>query len=226
MNAKHQFKYTYNETDYEEFSPLEVTFEMPAEVSLTQMLNNFEQYLRACGFFFDGKLAIVEDSYDLPEEEEEPEYGCMGDWDEEDDSPTFHDTLSTAICEDAKKKKFCCGLEDTSSPLEDEWDKICRETEEESEQKLKEWNEGIAKLENNLKEQRKIKEKANLSADLLKNTICSKDYPNSDSYTVTNKEYDEISNKILQEQIKKNKWVHGMCNPPSPDWKKQNEETY
>lgn len=45
-------------------------------------------------------------------------------------------------------------------------------------------------------------------------------YLKSDSYTVTNKGYEETSNKILQEQIKKNKWVHGMCNPPSPDWKK------
>ena len=101
MNAKHQFKYTYNETDIEEFSPLEVTFEIPAEVSLTQMLNNFEQYLRACGFFFDGKLAIVEDEYDLPDEESE--YGCMADW------------------------------------------------EEESLQKLNEWNEGIANLEAEVK---------------------------------------------------------------------------
>lgn len=124
MNAKHQFKYTYNETDYEEYSPLEVTFEMPAEVSLTQMLNNFEQYLRACGFFFDGKLAIVEDGYDLPEEE--PEGGCMADWDEN------------------------YGLEDTSSSLE-------------------KWNKDIAKLD---------------------------------------------------EEVAKNKWVHGMCNPPSPDHKK------
>ena len=127
MNAKHQFKYTYNETDLEEFSPLEVTFEMPAEISLTQMFNNFEQYLRACGFFFDGKLEIVKDGYDLPDEE--PEYGCMADFDKE------------------------CGCNSTSSPLEtgDEWD------------------EGIAKL---------------------------------------------------NDEIKKNKWVHGMCNPPSPDWKK------
>lgn len=123
MNAKHQFKYTYNETDLEEFSPLEVTFEMPAEASLTQMLNNFEQYLRACGFFFDGKLAIVEDGYDLPEEE--PEGGCMADWDKN------------------------CGLEETSSSLE-------------------KWNKDIAKLD---------------------------------------------------KEVAKNKWVHGMCNPPSPDWK-------
>lgn len=82
MNAKHQFKYTYKETDYDEFSPLEVIFDMPGEINLTQILNNFEQYLKACGFVFDGKLAIVEDGYDLPDEEE-PDYGCMSDFDKE-----------------------------------------------------------------------------------------------------------------------------------------------
>lgn len=119
MNAKHQFKYTYNETDLEDFSPLEVIFEMPAEISLPQMLNNFERYLQACGFVFDGRLDFVEDGYDLPDEESE--YGCMADW------------------------------------------------EEESLQKLNEWNEGIANLE---------------------------------------------------AEVKKNKWLDGLFNPPSPDWKK------
>lgn len=152
MNAKHQFKYTYNETDLEEFSPLEVTFEMPAEISLTQMLYNFERYLQACGFVFDGKLDFVEDGYDLPEEE--PEGGCMADWD----------------------KQFDDGLTTSSSYLEND-------------KKLKEWNEGIDKLDNELKEQREIREKAYKSAEM-----CA--------------------------EVAKNKWVHGLCNPPSPDWKK------
>lgn len=177
MNAKHQFKYTYNETDYEEFSPLEVTFEIPAEVSLTQMLNNFEQYLRACGFFFDGKLAIVEDGFDLPEEE--PEYGCMADFDKE------------------------CGCETTSSSLESKtgcvpnWDDYLKTYNEkiENKQKLKEWNEGIAKLENDLKAKRDIEQQA----------------------------YERAARNAA---VAKNNWVHGMCNPPSADWKKQNEETY
>lgn len=26
----------------------------------------------------------------------------------------------------------------------------------------------------------------------------------------------------LEKEVKKNKWVHGICNPPSPDWKVQN----
>ena len=48
MNAKHQFKYTYNE-GCEDFSPVEVTFDIPGEVTLSQMLYNFQSYLKACG---------------------------------------------------------------------------------------------------------------------------------------------------------------------------------
>ena len=152
MNAKHQFKYTYNETDLEEFSPLEVTFEMPAEISLTQMLYNFERYLQACGFVFDGKLDFVEDGYDLPEEE--PEGGCMADWDEE------------------------CGCDCITSILENsKW-------EEKAEKEIKEWNESFAELDNELNRERAYK-----SAEM-----CA--------------------------EVAKNKWVHGLCNPPSPDWKK------
>lgn len=78
MNAKHQFKYTYNEIDVEEYSPHEVTFEMPGEVTLDQILYNFECYLKASGFVFDGKLEIVE------EEQECCQGGCEAD--EEEDS--------------------------------------------------------------------------------------------------------------------------------------------
>ena len=143
MNAKHQFKYTYSDTNLEEFSPVEVTFDMPGDVTLTQMLYNFESYLKACGFYFDGHLEIIDEAFNVLDEldgtlyefGDEPQGGCMADFDKE------------------------CGCESTSSPLE-------------AEQKLKEWNEGLAKLER---------------------------------------------------EAKKNKWVHGICNPPSPDWKAQNK---
>jgi hypothetical protein len=59
MNAKHQFKYTYTDTNLEEISPVEITFDMPGEVTITQMLYNFESYLKACGFVFDGHLEVV-----------------------------------------------------------------------------------------------------------------------------------------------------------------------
>jgi len=66
MNAKHQFKYTYNDTDLEEFSPVDITFDMPGDVTITQMLWNFQCYLKACGFVFDGNLEVVpEEGYDL-----------------------------------------------------------------------------------------------------------------------------------------------------------------
>ena len=130
MNAKHQFKYTYSDTELEEISPVEITFDMPGEVTITQMLWNFECYLKACGFVFDGRLEVVpEFGWDGQEDEEEPPYCCMGDGDE-----------------------------------------CCEESEEYKAEKLKEWSEGLAKLE---------------------------------------------------AEVKKNKWVHGICNPPSPDWKNE-----
>jgi len=120
MNAKHQFKYTYTDTDLEEISPVEITFDMPGEVTINQMLWNFECYLKSCGFVFDGHLEVVNE--------------------ESDDIIDYTN---------------CC----------------CEESEEYKAEKLKEWSEGLAKLE---------------------------------------------------AEVNKNKWVHGICNPPSPDWKKSN----
>lgn len=165
MDAKHQFKYTYSDTNLEEFSPVEVTFDMPGEVTISQMLWNFENYLKACGFYFDGHLEIVDDALrnvDLVDEldgtlyefDEEPKGGCMADFDKE------------------------CGCETTSSPLETKREKF-----------LKEWNERIAKLENDLKTKRDIEQQA----------------------------YERAARNAA---VAKNNWVHGMCNSPSPDWKK------
>jgi hypothetical protein len=114
MNAKHQFKYTYADTTLEEYSPVEVAFDMPGDVTITQMLWNFECYLKACGFVFDGHLEVVpEEGYDVIDD---TDYCCMG---------------------------------DSSSCLDNEW----------------------TKADKNLKE------------------------------------------------MAKHQWVHGFCNPPSPDWK-------
>jgi hypothetical protein len=192
MNAKHQFKYTYSDTNLEEFSPVEVTFDMPGDVTINQMLFNFESYLKACGFYFDGHLEVVaEESYEelnasdeldgtLYEFEDVPQGGCMADFDkecgcettssslendDEDDGPTFHDTLSTAICENSKWKK-------------------------EADKKLKEWNEGIAKLDN--EQRQKCREEALKMSGLHDEAI---------------------------KEVTKNKWVHGMCNPPADDAK-------
>lgn len=40
----------------------------------------------------------------------------------------------------------------------------------------------------------------------------------SDTYTVTDEQYKKESQEALEKELKKNKWVHGICNPPSPDW--------
>jgi hypothetical protein len=77
MNAKHQFKYSYTDTDLPEYSPVDVIFDMPGDVTITQMLWNFECYLKACGFVFDGHLEVVsEDGYDVINDSN---YGYMGD---------------------------------------------------------------------------------------------------------------------------------------------------
>ena len=170
MNAKHQFKYTYTDTDIEEISPVDVTFDMPGEVTLTQMLWNFESYLKACGFYFDGHLEIVDEAFNVLDEldgtlyefdEEEPKGGCMADFDKE------------------------CGCESTSSPLESKNEKL-----------LREWNEGIAKLDN--EQLQKAMKQAHEMSGL--------------HYEAT-------------KEVKKNKWVHGICNPPSPDWKASNKDS-
>lgn len=172
MNAKHQFKYTYNETDLEEISPVEVTFEVPGDATLTQMLYNFERYLQAAGFVFSGKLDFVDETYPeyLDEIEEESTYGCMADWDKDilDESEDFEDE--------------CGCLGDSMSHKEYQ------------DQRLKEWNEGIAKLD---KEQ-KMK-----------------------CYEEALKMSEPPSKRKIDDEVKKNKWVHGICNPPSPDWKKK-----
>ena len=146
MDAKHQFKYTYNETDLEDHSPVEVTFDMPGDVTLTQMLWNFECYLKAAGFYFDGHLEIVDHTFDVMKDQDDIDeiYGCMADWDKDEEE--------SSCCGGG------CGCED--------------EERDKAEKNLKEWNESIAKLD---------------------------------------------------KEVKKNNWVHGICNPPSPDWKAQNK---
>lgn len=142
MDAKHQFKYTYKE-GCEDFSPIDITFEVPGDVTLNQMLYNFQSYLKAVGFIFDGDLEIVDKFDDVIKDEldgtlyefneEEPRGGCMADFDRE-----------------------CGCLGDSISPKEYE------------KQRLKNWNADIAKLDKEVKEQSEIREKASLRADELK----------------------------------------------------------
>ena len=194
MNAKHQFKYTYTDTDIEEISPVDVTFDMPGEVNITQMLWNFECYLKACGFVFDGRLEVVEDGYEnclddldgsLYEFDEEPQGGCMADFDKE------------------------CGCKDNTK-----W-------EEEGQEKLNEWNEGLAKLERDIQEERDLREKASKRDDKLKQM-------NKRWEKISNEEKASILAQVLEassvREVKKNKWVHGICNPPSSDWKKSDSD--
>jgi len=47
-------------------------------------------------------------------------------------------------------------------------------------------------------------------------SICSSDYADAPDWNATN----------YSAEVKKQKWVQGMCNPPSPDWKKGEEKEY
>lgn len=114
MFAKHQFKYTYEGS--EDFSPIDITFDVPGDATLQQMLNNFHYYLKACGFVFDGELQIVDETFDVMKDQDD---------------------------------------------IDDEWDKICKESEDKAEQKLKEWSEGLAKLEAEIKAKREGELKKN-----------------------------------------------------------------
>jgi len=191
MNAKHQFKYSFSETSMEEFSPIEITFEVPGDITISQMLYNFESYLKAVGFHFDGHLELVDETLKNIDTCDEI-YGCMSDYDKDilDESED---------CCDGE----VCGCKATSSPLEtSEWNNqfdITKNTAfskdskwKKAEKMLKEWNEGIAKLDNEQKQ--KCMEEAQKMSDL--------------HYEAT-------------KEVVKNNWVHGICNPPSPDWKKK-----
>lgn len=169
MDAKHQFKYSY-QGGCEDFSPVDITFEVPGDSSLSQMLYNFQSYLKACGFVFDGELEIVDHTFDVMKDQDDIDeiYGCMADWDKN-------------------------VLDESEGSDEDDWDKICQETEDKANQKLKEWNEGIARLDNEQKQ--KCREEALKMSKLHDEAI---------------------------KEVAKNNWVHGICNPPSPDWKATN----
>ena len=189
MNAKHQFKYTFSESDMEEFSPVEITFEVPGDVSIPQMLYNFESYLKACGFYFDGHLEIVDDTLNNIDTVDEI-YGCLSDYDK-------NILDGSEDCCDGKD----CGCESTSSPLEtsegnNQFD-VTKNTSSSKDSKwtkaekmLKEWNEGIAKLDN--EQLQKAMKTAHEMSGL--------------HYEAT-------------KEVKKNNWVHGMCNPPADDAK-------
>lgn len=119
--SKFTLKHSYDGS--EDYSPMDVTFDIPGDATIDQMLFNFECFLKACGFVFDTKFVQSgKDEYDLPEEEES-ECGCVSNWNDY----------------------------------------------------LKAYNEKI--------------------------------------------ESDCMGKEYETPEVKKNKWVHGICNPPSPDWR-------
>lgn len=147
MFAKFNLKYEFEGS--EDYSPIKVDFDFPGDLTIDQFLNNIECFLKACGFHFNGNIQVVDETLN-------------------DDVDWVNNN----------------GLEDITSPCETStWDEqfdVTKtthlgdsiSTEEYQKQQLKNWNEGIAKLD---------------------------------------------------KELKKNKWFHGLCNPPSPDWKKKKD---
>ena len=60
MSSQYRFLKTPDPENQFDFSTIEVVF--PTE-SLPDLLQEFEYFLRGCGFHFDGSLEIVEEDY-------------------------------------------------------------------------------------------------------------------------------------------------------------------
>jgi len=72
----HKFIY---ENDYEQQLNTKVEFNIPSDADLTDMLEEFQNYLKAIGFCFDGNVDIVpEHSMELDPDKRDWQYDCEG----------------------------------------------------------------------------------------------------------------------------------------------------
>jgi hypothetical protein len=81
---------------------------------------------------------------------------------------------------------------------------------------IKKYNEELKEIEEKVKKEfNKYSSPTSKPSywDNVPTSICSSDYSDASNITAIN----------YNSEVKKNKWVHGMCNPPSPDWKKKQE---
>ena len=58
--SSHKFIYQISESNIEGIVPHTVTFEISGDASLNNMLEEFQRYLNACGYVFNGNIDIVE----------------------------------------------------------------------------------------------------------------------------------------------------------------------
>jgi len=176
VNAKHQFKYSYNE-GCEDFSPVDITFDMPGDITLQQMLYNFQSYLKAVGFVFDGELEIVDHTFDVMDEvdgalyEIDKQEEFEKQWDKACGCPVGLKGIEGEKGVETSEFNKQFDITRTTASSEDgisteEYQK--RRNWTQAEKMLKEWNKGIAGLDKEVKEQREIREKASLRADELK----------------------------------------------------------
>ena len=73
-NKTERFRFNYNYGDYDDAETFESTVEFKCEdAHITDVIERFEQFLRGCGFCFDGEIVQVDfKKYDLVERNTKP----------------------------------------------------------------------------------------------------------------------------------------------------------
>jgi len=74
-NKIERFRFSYNYGDYDDAETFETSAEFKCEdAHITDVIEKFEQFLRGCGFCFDGELVQVDfEKYDLVERKPKPD---------------------------------------------------------------------------------------------------------------------------------------------------------
>jgi hypothetical protein len=73
-NKIERFRFSYNYGDYDDVETFETSVEFKCEdAHITDVIERFEQFLRGCGFCYDGELVQVDfKKYDLVERNPKP----------------------------------------------------------------------------------------------------------------------------------------------------------
>ncbi len=74
-NKIERFRFSYNYGDYDDAETFETSVEFKCEdAHITDVIERFEQFLRGCGFCFDGEIVQVDfEKYDLVERKPKPD---------------------------------------------------------------------------------------------------------------------------------------------------------
>jgi hypothetical protein len=59
MNKEDKYTLSYEYSGSDEYAPVKVTFEIPADVTIHQLLHQIGHFLKSSGFYIDGELEVV-----------------------------------------------------------------------------------------------------------------------------------------------------------------------